>query len=514
MSGWLVEGGVYFLLFFTPLAFGGVEEWAEGVFQIVVGIVTAAWAWARIAAPASSNRKRCPPLRLLWTAIGLFVGLVLVQLIPLPPRWIGVLNPGVHDLYTRAVPGYADGAGWRAEDLPSWLLERKRDEIPEPLREVGAPAPPASSSSYSGRASSWRTLSIYPHQTRESLITLGCYLGLFATVLGHFNTKRRLHRLLGVAVMSAFAVSLFGIVQNFTYSGAIYWLRPVEAAGVFGPFVNRISYAAFASTMSPMGICLALLALRQRRMGGPDSLAPVLLWIFVSIVISGGVLLSLARAGIIGLGLSVGFVAAMLLYYGRRTAEIAVLLLMLAGCAGLLLWVGPVTVIERVGTLTEGRSIPTLATRVETWERSLLLLADHLALGTGLGTFRYAFMRYAPVTQTWWRTAHNEYLELLCDTGLVGGVIFLAGLGVYAYLVARPSRFAQRDASYLYVGLLSGLGSLLFQSALSANLQVPANGMLLTVAGGALLRLAMIYGPSRPAEYAVAVDAEPIGARR
>ena len=516
MSGWLVEGGVYFRLFFTPLAFGGVEGWAEGIFQIVAGVVTAAWAWGRLAVPAQAPRGTRLGPQVFWIATALFIGLVLVQLIPMPPGWIGVLSPGVHDLYTRTLPGYAEAAPWRAEELPAWLLERKRDEIPGPDRGAGPTAslsPPAASFVYA-RPSQWRTLSIYPHQTRQRLIMLGCYLGLFASVLARFNTRQRVHRLLAVAAASAFTVSLFGIVQKLTYTGKLYWVRPVDAVTPFGPFVNRNSYAAFAGTMLPVAICLALLALRQRQSGRPDQLPRFVLWSFLSIVISGGIFLSLSRGGIFTLGLSVVLLAGLLLYFGRRTAEIGVLFLMLIGCGALLLWVGPEMVIERVGTLSEGGKIPSMASRIETWERSVQFFADHALLGTGLGTFRYGFMRYAPSAQGWWRTAHNEYLELMCDTGLIGGSLFLVGLLAYAYQVAKPGRFALRSGLYLYVGLVSGLGSLLVHSAVSSNLQVPANGMLITVAGAALLGLVRGYEPRAPARYPVAVATEPVGARR
>ena len=44
VSGLIVEAGTYLLLLFTPLAFGGVEGWALGVFQILAAVVFVAWA--------------------------------------------------------------------------------------------------------------------------------------------------------------------------------------------------------------------------------------------------------------------------------------------------------------------------------------------------------------------------------------------------------------------------------------------------------------------------------------
>jgi O-antigen ligase len=117
------------------------------------------------------------------------------------------------------------------------------------------------------------------------------------------------------------------------------------------------------------------------------------------------------------------------------------------------------------------------------------LVADYPVFGTGLGTFRFAFLRYAPPGRAWWTTAHNEYLELICDTGLVGGTIVLLGFLAYLLLVLRPRSMRARTTPYVYTGLVAGLAALLVHSAVSSNLQVPANGLLVAILGGALLAL-------------------------
>ena len=84
---------------------------------------------------------------------------------------------------------------------------------------------------------------------------------------------------------------------------------------------------------------------------------------------------------------------------------------------------------------------------------------------------------------------YNEYLELICDTGLVGGLIVLLGFSAYLFLVLRPRSMRAKTAPYIYTGLVAGLAALLVHSAVSSNLQVPANGLLVAVLGGALLAL-------------------------
>ena len=74
MTGLIIEGGIYFLILFTPFAFGGVEMWAQGVLQIVAGIVVAAWIWGRDSEQATSTaRAVLPAERTLWAAVVCFL---------------------------------------------------------------------------------------------------------------------------------------------------------------------------------------------------------------------------------------------------------------------------------------------------------------------------------------------------------------------------------------------------------------------------------------------------------
>jgi tetratricopeptide (TPR) repeat protein len=71
--------------------------------------------------------------------------------------------------------------------------------------------------------------------------------------------------------------------------------------------------------------------------------------------------------------------------------------------------------------------------------------------------------------------AHNEYLQILCELGLVGGLFFawlMAGVG-YMFVAALRKR-----ASLTTLGALAGIGAFLVSSfASSYSFRVPANGI-------------------------------------
>ncbi len=498
MSSLIIEGGIYLLLLLTPFAFGGIEAWAQGIIQILSGLIVAVWAWRALdrgrAARLSGSPAGPAGGLAVWVPMIVFLLVICFQLVPLPPGWIQRLSPGADDLYRRTLPGYAEGHGSDSVSLPSWLLATQSDRLPASSVgsnvDAGLLNPPGGSSGFAARSHARRTLSIYVFETRQRLAILLCYVGLFAVAGSYVNSKERLARLLAVAVFSGFAVSLFGIIQKLNWNGKLYWIREGTYINIFGPFVNRNNYAAFAGTVLPVAVCMGLHSLKRMEEGRRDALPHLLLWSFAAATMAGGIFYSLSRGGILSTALSFVVVAFLLIYFGARGRDLAVLAGMMAASAALLWWIGPEKVVERVGTLSEGQNVQSMTLRLGAWKRCLGLIADHPAFGTGLGTFRYGFMRYAPPGETWWTLADNEYVELICDTGLVGGGLLLAGFMGYLLHAGRPARIRGSSDRYAYTGIAAGLFALLIHSVVSANLQMPANALLLAVLGAALLGVA------------------------
>ncbi len=522
MSGLVVEGGIYFLLLFTPLAFGGVESWAIGIFQIAAAVVFVAWAlgegspWgasrARLAPSNHASLKR--PLRVLWACIVLFVLLVLLQVTPLPPSAIRALAPATHSLYASSIPGYAEGEPFRSEDLPGWLLDSHGDAIPA----VDGSSPPGAElplgeSGWTAASSPWRTLSVYPFMTWERLTVLLGLIAVFVVVTSHFRARHRIRRLLACCVTSVAIVSIRGTIQRLTWNGKLYWIREgnYSNGNIFGPFAHRNNYAGFAVTVLPLAMCMAFAALARVRRGEREATPPLLLSSFASVVICAGIFYSLSRAGMLSAALAAAIVGALLLYYGKHMLELGLLagLLLLAG--SFVAWIGSSEeVVERVQTMTEGETTPSMAMRYTAWENSLGLVKENWLVGTGLGTFRFAFMRYAPPGRNWWKTADNEFLEVFTDTGFAGGIIALIGLAAFFTAVVRPWRFRGRSGRYVFAGLVAGIIALLVHSNVHSNLQVPGIALFVVVLGGALLNQVRLYEKER--SRGAATEAPPEGA--
>ena len=69
---------------------------------------------------------------------------------------------------------------------------------------------------------------------------------------------------------------------------------------------------------------------------------------------------------------------------------------------------------------------PSLFGRLFMYQKTIPLILDHLLLGTGPGNFIYAFTQYRPLhTNILWNYAHNDYLQIASELGLIGLTFFL-----------------------------------------------------------------------------------------
>lgn len=92
--------------------------------------------------------------------------------------------------------------------------------------------------------------------------------------------------------------------------------------------------------------------------------------------------------------------------------------------------------------------------RLGYWKTGLLMARDNPLIGVGLGSFGYAYPRYQAVGVGDVKAAHNDYLQILCETGLLG---FLAFCGFWAWFVWAGARRILRESEPLERAVLAGL---------------------------------------------------------
>jgi O-antigen ligase len=337
-------------------------------------------------------------------------------------------------------------------------------------------------------------LSLYPASTRLELSRLSAGAAAFLAGLGLFAAPR-MQRLLWLTLgLNGAALALFGISQKLSWNGKIYWRVPLTLGGQpFASFVNRNNAAGYLNLCLAAALAYAIWAFWRpkavRRPGlarmGLSGDVPLgfrlpqpqhFLAILLSIMILAGVCASLSRGGTIAAAIAgLAVLALLAIQRGARTAA-------WAGCVGLVLcttllgWLGlSGSFANRLATLFDERVAADA--RWMNWQTALRAVRDFPLLGTGLGTYRYAYQPYQThSTSLWFFNADNHYVEGLTEGGLVGIVLMGACLGlmIRALWVLLRRGAAGTNDPLVYVALFA-LVSQFIQAGSDYGISVPAN---------------------------------------
>jgi O-antigen ligase len=234
--------------------------------------------------------------------------------------------------------------------------------------------------------------------------------------------------------------------------------------------VNRNHFAGFAELVIPVALVPLVLGKvrRERRFA-------VAVFALLPIV---ALFLSASRGGIVSFAAEMGVLVLLLAL--RRTGGRHVL----AGGVVLLLafmlvsWLGVRQILERFSSMqslevTGGKRA---AMRHDSWR----IFRDHLWSGTGLGTLPIVFPAYESLYDAKIvNHAHNDYLEMLADTGLIGALCCASFLGVLFFCSLKQLLIADKSfAAALHLSGLVACCGFLVHSLVDFNLHMPGNALL------------------------------------
>jgi O-antigen ligase len=120
--------------------------------------------------------------------------------------------------------------------------------------------------------------------------------------------------------------------------------------------------------------------------------------------------------------------------------------------------------------------------RAHFWRGTLEMIKDHPLLGVGLGAFSDAYPRYDTGGGTYrLEQAHNDYLQILSDAGLVGGLLGLVFVAALFRVAFRQVQSRDKFRRGVALGALSGCAGVLVHSFFDFTLHTAANGLLFLV---------------------------------
>ena len=249
----------------------------------------------------------------------------------------------------------------------------------------------------------WLALSLSPEATRQDILTLLPGAAIFIATL---SVDREQHAAIGFAIVGlALASLILSAVQ-------------LSAGAAHGGFVNPNFFAAQLYMSISFVIALASRS-RQKTV-----------WTIAACVVAfclAGIAQSGSRLGLL-IGLGVALTSGLsMLHLGRKPEAYG--LAILATTSVIVLLFGGAGLERFTGLQTA------LAARAELFSTSLQALSGFLPAGSGFGSFVPIYQIYeapASITPNYVNHAHNDWLELLLEGGLLMAAVMVAFLRLYA----------------------------------------------------------------------------------
>lgn len=427
-------------------AFGAVYPWAYWPLfaaAATIGVVSVVAHRGRSAARANTA---------VALAFAVVAGAIALQLVPLPKALIALVSPATDALL-------------RQHDL-----------------------------AYAGGVSNWHPLSIDPKATLLGLSAFVSFALLtvgLARALGRANVATLATGIAGIGL----ALAVFGVIQKSTGTLKIYgfWTPIHHPFHIYGPFVNRNHFAGWMVMGIPVALGLACAGIASAGKVTRSDWRSRILWFaspdgnrlawaaFCVFAMGVALMLTLSRSGITAFSVTVLIVAVLLMRRragGRPAARALALSIVVMLALGIFGWAGLEPVVKR---FTTGQSI---SGRLPGWIGAIRIVRRFPIVGSGLNTYKTAMMYNSlrKAGDPYWDVAHNDYLQLASEGGLMLGIPILIAIVLVARDIGRRLREDHDERIYwIRVGAATGTIGIGLQELVDFSLQIPGNAVCLAV---------------------------------
>lgn len=289
------------------------------------------------------------------------------------------------------------------------------------------------------------------------LLSTLSYISIFYAMIANLK-KTQVQGIISSLLLSMLLVSLYAIPEHFGHSPSCWlitqkfdvacWVQDVQNR-VFATFGQPNWLATFLITLIPLNVDYLL---REKKWLNRLYLLVVLLSSVSAL------LFSKSRSGLLGLALGLSFYGIAKLWQSKKNrilqlkklsivASLITLLIILIGTPytpnfkELLSGQGKILITPAPAPEIQVGGTPSEEIRKIVWQGAVKVWQRYPIFGSGVETFAYSYYLDRPVAHNlvseWdflYNKAHNELLNLLANTGLVGLLSYLALLGAAFYL--------------------------------------------------------------------------------
>lgn len=315
--------------------------------------------------------------------------------------------------------------------------------------------------------------SAYPYATASSALVYVVYGIISFLAVQSLQRSSQVKALAWIFSVYGSTLALFSIVQGMAGNGKLYWLRTPRFGGwIYGPYVSHNHYAGLMEMLFPITLVLALTRHLRRDLKWLPALAAVLM--------ASTIFLCGSRGGMIAFVVQVAALGLMMNTRKNRRATLTAAAVLVV-IAALVLWAGGESFTSRMVSIhSEAKSELNTGLRLTIYRDGLRMFTYKPALGWGLGTFPTVYPQFRSFySNKFVNRAHNDYVQLLAETGLAGAISMLWFLvSLYRRAWRKLPNWQEDLNGAVALAALIGCTGILVHGFLDSNLQVPANAAL------------------------------------
>jgi tetratricopeptide (TPR) repeat protein len=323
---------------------------------------------------------------------------------------------------------------------------------------------------------------------------------LYLIIANNINNEKQTNRIINAMLIIGGLFGIYGLFQYNNMDFFSFWQGNIGRQKVFGLSGNVGYFAGYL--MFPLPIAISLFFVCKNKV------KKILLLIGVLAMV-GALLATLTRGSYLALGISsifmfILFLSSRGIFFVKENKKIFIVIL-IAILITIFLFVIPNTfnkqgtVISKIKSrisVAQLSNDSSLKRREAMWGFSTLMIKDHLLLGSGLGTFKYNTLRYQAkfFDQGQNRAlypygvadkAHNEYLQLGAELGIIGLGIFFSLIIIYFnYGVKKLKSIENKYKQGIIIGLMGSIVAFLVDGLFWFPLRLPTNTAMFWLALG------------------------------
>jgi len=258
-----------------------------------------------------------------------------------------------------------------------------------------------------------------------------------------------------------------------------------------GWLVNHNHFAMLIGTLMPYAIAMSVYKRQKRRSR--------IMWFFSLFVLLTAFLFSVSRGGYISFAAAISITlisSAWLGIYKKKTAFV-----LFAAAVAMGIFIMNLYPFEH--RLFSNLFILSASQRLGIWYGSIKMFISHPFIGWGLSTYGDAFHSFRPSDILYFvNHAHNIFIEIADDTGILGLVLFLWIIAAWLSVIIKGIKHASSDLkkAILWAGFTSTL-YLIFHNFVDFGIFVPSNAVSVIILMAGTASVLQINSRNLPLDY-------------